>query len=605
METMKPKSKALRLYASSFSVLFLMLLFLALGASLNETHLHRHPSGVHPLPDQPSAQNFVSNGGFENDLEGWTVVGDVFISEDAHSGAKALLTSDPDTTRFSYVWQELNFGYDTTEVTVWVYPGNAPYRSHFGLINGWRTPEAVYTTLVSFRHNAMIFVVPGANESFANVLTPNAWNKVVIQVNSGTLTQDLSINDTLVSSLTATSFPPVEHLLVGDLSRLADYGTVLYDDISITGTVVSPEPIAVDDNFVDNGPGPKFFPVLRNDVVPVGTTVEISIITPPQHGQVLSIEADGIWFQKDEGYEGPVEFSYAINTQGQGKSPSNSSIASIINFITQCVCRINYNDVDCPQQGEKNQPVLDPLRILIQAGQAAIADSLDLDLLLRWRDDVLRTSEAGTALFDTLMFNSPEILQLVLFDQPELRDQIITLFAMVQDPARSLLEGDGSAVITQDQMDAVAALFADLSAGVSDELRQIIQNHVAALGPLDQYVGLNVGTAFALFEGSIGIAVEDELFPTDFVLEQNFPNPFETETQIRYALKHPVQVSLAVYDIQGRRVRTLLEGQQGRGIQSVTWDGLDESGMAVPTGVYFVRLTTPTYHQTKKMVVMK
>ena len=77
--------------------------------------------------------------------------------------------------------------------------------------------------------------------------------------------------------------------------------------------------------------------------------------------------------------------------------------------------------------------------------------------------------------------------------------------------------------------------------------------------------------------------------PTAFRLEQNHPNPFNPSTTIRFALPEASQVSIVVYDVLGRRVRTLLNEARDAGISSVAWDGMGESGSRLVNGVYFYR----------------
>jgi photosystem II stability/assembly factor-like uncharacterized protein len=98
--------------------------------------------------------------------------------------------------------------------------------------------------------------------------------------------------------------------------------------------------------------------------------------------------------------------------------------------------------------------------------------------------------------------------------------------------------------------------------------------------------------------------------PRAFRLEQNYPNPFNPETGIRYELPHDSNVTLAVFDLNGRRVALLESGLKTAGQHFVRWDGRDDEGRRVASGVYFYRLdaTTPTGDATtltKKMTVMK
>jgi hypothetical protein len=88
-------------------------------------------------------------------------------------------------------------------------------------------------------------------------------------------------------------------------------------------------------------------------------------------------------------------------------------------------------------------------------------------------------------------------------------------------------------------------------------------------------------------------------------LEQNAPNPFNPQTAIRFTLDSKQSVKLAVYDVNGRLVRMLVSGAKEIGTHSVTWDGRDNAGAPVSSGVYFYRLDAGKFSQTKKMVMLK
>ncbi len=88
-------------------------------------------------------------------------------------------------------------------------------------------------------------------------------------------------------------------------------------------------------------------------------------------------------------------------------------------------------------------------------------------------------------------------------------------------------------------------------------------------------------------------------------LEGNYPNPFNPETDISLSLPEKTQVSLIIYNILGEKVKTLVNREMEAGIHSIHWDGKDEAGNSVATGVYFYRLKTENFDQTRKMVLMK
>ena len=78
--------------------------------------------------------------------------------------------------------------------------------------------------------------------------------------------------------------------------------------------------------------------------------------------------------------------------------------------------------------------------------------------------------------------------------------------------------------------------------------------------------------------------------PDDFVLWQNYPNPFNSSTVIRFELKNAQQIRLAIYNMLGQEVRSLDEGLKSAGNHQVIWDGKDNYGMDLPSGLYFCRL---------------
>lgn len=93
--------------------------------------------------------------------------------------------------------------------------------------------------------------------------------------------------------------------------------------------------------------------------------------------------------------------------------------------------------------------------------------------------------------------------------------------------------------------------------------------------------------------------------PTAVTLHPNHPNPFNPSTTIEFALTARGNAILRVYDARGRAVRTLFDGTANAGTTSLTWNGRDDAGRAVASGVYFCRLQTPSTTQTRKMVLLK
>ncbi|KPK67201.1 hypothetical protein AMJ82_11085, partial [candidate division TA06 bacterium SM23_40] len=93
--------------------------------------------------------------------------------------------------------------------------------------------------------------------------------------------------------------------------------------------------------------------------------------------------------------------------------------------------------------------------------------------------------------------------------------------------------------------------------------------------------------------------------PRYLYLSQNHPNPFGSSTTISYSLAAAAQVRLAVYDIRGARVRGLVSGTAPAGSHQVAWDGRDERGREVGSGIYFCRLEAGERSETRRMVLLR
>ena len=93
--------------------------------------------------------------------------------------------------------------------------------------------------------------------------------------------------------------------------------------------------------------------------------------------------------------------------------------------------------------------------------------------------------------------------------------------------------------------------------------------------------------------------------PSKLALHSSAPNPFRGTTQIRFDLPRPGKVSLRIFDVTGRLVRTLVDGEEPAGYRAVQWNGLDESGKRASAGVYFYSLQAEDRTFQKKMIQLR
>lgn len=93
--------------------------------------------------------------------------------------------------------------------------------------------------------------------------------------------------------------------------------------------------------------------------------------------------------------------------------------------------------------------------------------------------------------------------------------------------------------------------------------------------------------------------------PQEFTLYQNMPNPFNPQTRIRFDLENGGEVSLVIYDVLGRKLRTLAVGVHTAGSHIVVWDGKDDSGRTVGSGQYYYSLRAGNVQETKKLMLLR
>ena len=97
----------------------------------------------------------------------------------------------------------------------------------------------------------------------------------------------------------------------------------------------------------------------------------------------------------------------------------------------------------------------------------------------------------------------------------------------------------------------------------------------------------------------------DIMRPTDFLLYSPYPNPFNSSITINYDIPNESAVELSVFNILGREVRNLGAGEKSPGEYSIIWDGLDNSGKPISSGLYFIRLKADNYEKYKKTILLK
>jgi photosystem II stability/assembly factor-like uncharacterized protein len=100
-------------------------------------------------------------------------------------------------------------------------------------------------------------------------------------------------------------------------------------------------------------------------------------------------------------------------------------------------------------------------------------------------------------------------------------------------------------------------------------------------------------------------AADVALLPREFALRQNYPNPFNPATHIRYEMPKESMIQVVVYNLQGQAIRTLVSGKKKAGFYEAVWDGRNQRGLPVSSGLYFVRMEAGHYVKVIKMSLIK
>ncbi len=116
-----------------------------------------------------------------------------------------------------------------------------------------------------------------------------------------------------------------------------------------------------------------------------------------------------------------------------------------------------------------------------------------------------------------------------------------------------------------------------------------------------------------IFNGTVGVREVSEVVPQTFGLNQNYPNPFNPVTSIRFDIKHTSETTIAVYDVLGRKIATLVNDVLSPKSWEVSWNGTTDNGIAASSGTYYVRMNAKytengvadEFSSVRKIVLMK
>ncbi len=252
-------------------------------------------------------------------------------------------------------------------------------------------------------------------------------------------------------------------------------------------------PVANDDMYVVDmrtGYTENVFNVLENDFDPDGDNLTVTISQPAFFGEAAVTPVDQmISYTRsllDNASLFPDEFRYQI-------SDGQFTDEAIVTVIIDCACALH-----CTSE---------------QAARMDGTNLLDLDMIRRLRDGVMRQTLHGNRYIDMYYESTPEIARILIVSHTHLGTEAVNIAQIWQDNFASLADGDGTAVITQAQVDALDLFLTNLSNVASADLQQIIGDERVRIGMLDNYVGLTM-------EEAKGLVLGDEVIYLPLVINQ-------------------------------------------------------------------------------------
>ena len=117
---------------------------------------------------------------------------------------------------------------------------------------------------------------------------------------------------------------------------------------------------------------------------------------------------------------------------------------------------------------------------------------------------------------------------------------------------------------------------------------------------------LSYSSIQSLYDYVTDIEDDQEIeIPKNFGLEQNYPNPFNSQTNIRFQLSIQSRVQLEIFNILGQKIKTLIDEEKSPGYYTIDWDGRNDCGYSVNSGIYFIKFSSDKFSDTKKMTLLK
>jgi hypothetical protein len=240
-----------------------------------------------------------------------------------------------------------------------------------------------------------------------------------------------------------------------------------------------------------------------------------------------------------------------------------------------------------------------------QGGNLSIDSKFDH--LRQFRDSFLRRYEEGND-YIKMYYAFGEFVK----TDPASLLQSVAALPHLYKVVEALQNGkENTVIVTPELHRSLSAIIAN-HREVKDQRLQKMLDRVES--DLNRFQGMHKGELLSLLRpasesSDTGVESAEANLPEEFALAQNFPNPFNPETTIKYAIpaqpSGKVYVTLRIYNLQGQVVRTLVDEEKAPGRYHIVWDGKNEAGVRISSGIYLYTIAAGNFKATKKMAMIK
>jgi hypothetical protein len=294
------------------------------------------------------------------------------------------------------------------------------------------------------------------------------------------------------------------------------------------------------------------------------------------------------------------------------RAKANATIATVEGIVTRALGRFAY--IQDATAGIPTFQSSGPLRTAIDNGDVRKGDLLRVSGVLAEFNN-LKELTGTTA--------QPFVFQVLSRDNPLPAPQVVTLAEITQNG-----EQYESELIRVNSLSLLPTTDATFRAATSYMVRDQSDTVTFRIGNSgdSRVIGRPIPSGLFDFEGVLGdfrgdyqltpidstdillrtnVADQPAALPRQFALLANYPNPFNPSTIIRYNLPANVRVKLVIYDLLGAKIRTLIDADETAGFKHLAWDGTDDAGARVASGVYLYRIEAGGFKMARKMILTK